>query len=468
MTETPFSGALQENVLTLLCFDTDSAKLIRNVVKPELFATDTYRQIAVKAIFFLDTYADAIGDHLPDEFQAELAGRDKKVWEKTLSNLFAASKRMNSTYIIDQLKAFVHEQTLKQGMLLAMDHMEAGNIADAEVALTASMAARIDTFDTGIVFSDPKQALSFFDHVEDTIPMGIADLDRRGVCPAPGTQFVFIAPAKKGKSWFLIHVGKGALMTRKRVLHVTLEMPEPQVAQRYVQALYSYTKREAIVEVPKFKLDAQGRFVGVDFEEVTRPTFSDPASKKRIAKELKDHFRSDAPLIIKSFPTGSLTIAEYNAYLDTLERLNKFVPDVVLLDYPALMQLDTKNLRVDLGRIFKDLRGVAQKRNHALVVVTQGNRDSADARTTTDTNVAEDYSIIGTADNVVTYSQTLVERKKGIARLFVSNARGDEDKFTILITQAYAMGQFCLDSKLMVGDYWDRLTPPNPQAGDDE
>ena len=75
------------------------------------------------------------------------------------------------------------------------------------------------------------------------------------------------------------------------------------------------------------------------------------------------------------------------------------------------------------------------------------------AKVVKDDMVAEDVSKIATADNVITYSQTEQERKLGLARLWVSNARNDEDKFMILISQCYAAGQFCLNSTLMLSDY---------------
>ena len=71
--------------------------------------------------------------------------------------------------------------------------------------------------------------------------------------------------------------------------------------------------------------------------------------------------------------------------------------------------------------------------------------------------VAEDWSKIATADNVLTYSQTKYERPLGLARLFVSNGRNDEDKFEILILQSYAIGQFCLDSTYMYNQYWAKI-----------
>jgi len=56
---------------------------------------------------------------------------------------------------------------------------------------------------------------------------------------------------------------------------------------------------------------------------------------------------------------------------------------------------------------------------------------------------------------VLTYSQTPAEKSLNLARLFVEKARNEESKMQVLITQAYGVGQFCLDSAPIHSDYWD-------------
>lgn len=452
------SGALQENVLTLLCFDTEAARLIRLMVDVELFETRVYQDIASHAIAFLDQYGDAIKEHLPDELESKLESSDRtqsKLYKRAVENLYAAREHMNSQYITSQLQTFVHEQKLKAALLKAVESVESGNTAHAEVTLEAALKDRVTSFDVGTRFADPQQSLKFFSTVDDGIPIGIKELDQRGIMPSAGTMMLLIAPAKFGKSWFLTHVGKYATMQRKRVLHITLENSEELTCQRYVQSFFAISKRDAKHRMPTFSVNEQGRFIGVDMSDVTRPTLRDQGIRKFVEGSLQKRFKNSSPLIIKRFPTGTLTLSQYKAYLDQLERFDKFIPDVVLLDYPDLMDIASDNLRGETSAVFKGLRGVAVERNHALVTVTQGNRASAMSRTTTDTHVAEDYSKIATADTVLTYSRTLEEKQLGLARLFVSNARGDEDKFTTLITQSYALGQFALDSMPFNDDFWD-------------
>jgi hypothetical protein len=143
------------------------------------------------------------------------------------------------------------------------------------------------------------------------------------------------------------------------------------------------------------------------------------------------------------------------AYLDQLERFQNFVPDAIFLDYPDLMKHDSKNKRIELGELIERFRGVCAARNAAGITVSQGNRDAETAQTVTGGMVAEDISKLATVDACLTLSRTEMEEKLGLARILVEKARDQKDGMSILITQAYALGQFALDSTMLHGDYWD-------------
>ena len=104
-------------------------------------------------------------------------------------------------------------------------------------------------------------------------------------------------------------------------------------------------------------------------------------------------------------------------------------------------------------------------------VVHQSNRAGAGSAKVTDVHVGEDFSVVQTVDKSITYSQTEQEKKLNLARLYVSKNRNDEDKFTVLISQAYGIGQFCLESTMMHSKYWKRLEDEvgdGRDPGDDE
>jgi hypothetical protein len=162
-------------------------------------------------------------------------------------------------------------------------------------------------------------------------------------------------------------------------------------------------------------------------------------------------------IIIKEFPSGHLTVLQLRVYLDNLETSEKFVPDLLIVDYPDLLKLDKDNYRLDLDEAFKELRGLAVSRNIALAAVSQSHRSAAKAKQVGVENVAEAYSKIAHSDVVLTYTQTPAENKLGLARLHVAAGRNDKDKFTVVISQAYNTGQFIVDSSLMKGTYWQNL-----------
>jgi hypothetical protein len=134
------------------------------------------------------------------------------------------------------------------------------------------------------------------------------------------------------------------------------------------------------------------------------------------------------------------------------------------VDYPDLMKLDASNMRLEIDQVYKELRGIFVSRNLAGAIVSQGNRTSEKAKNVTSGMVAEAWSKIAHADCVITYNQTEAEHKMGLARLYVSGGRNDEDKISLVISQNYTMGTFVVDSILMSNDYFKQLPQEEDNA----
>lgn len=468
--EERLSGAMQENVLTLLCFDDQRAKLLRSSLKPSLFESAVFRDIAAQAMDFIDQFNEPIKDHLPDTLEHILNGDDSRKalsYKKTIENLFVAKDGINGDYVIGQLNKFVRQQNMKSAIVKAVEAIEDGRIDEAEVEIQKGLNAQLVSFDLGTNIGDAQSALKFLDSSSDGFFTGIEELDKRDAMPRRKELFIPIAPRGRGKSWFVTHLAKMGLLQRASVLVVTLEMSEDRYAQRFLQAFFSVSKRQSTVRIPVFHKDGEGVLQEIVHEELERMTLQDPNIRAYLSKRITREFRKRPPLIIKAFPTGSLTIPMLNAYLDGLERFHKITPDILIVDYPDLMQIDAKNMRLEIGKTYADLRGIGVARNCAIIAPSQGNRESETAKLVTGSMAAEDISKLAIADTVITYSQTPAEKRLGLARLLCDKSRNDEDKFQLLISQAYQMGQFSLDSVMMNQDYWDLVDPVRPRHGDD-
>jgi len=446
-------GELENNVLTGLVWDAVCASTIAVSLGAEqerLFSTPLYRQIARAALGHFARYSKPPGVHIRDLFEEALKKDDDNAFllNQAIEQMARLAPSLQAEYVLDALDQFISSRRLAIRIEKASDQIHAGNLAGARETLYHPETAPATS--SGTYLDDTETSLAFLDAAPfSRFSSGVAVLDRFGIVPKRKTLLVFIAPPKRGKSWFLVGIGRRNLHRHKRVLHITLEMSEQAMIQRYIQAEFAYTHHKAeAVTTQTFNRDAKGVFLSLKEIKTTHDALAE-RDRDSLSIQLTNHFRFfPRRLLIKEFPTGSLTVGQLHAYLDMLKQKEDFVPDMILLDYPDLMQLDSAALRVDTGVLFRALRGLAVQRNLALVAPTQGNRASSTSRHVRIEDVAEDFSKIGTADTIITYSQTSEERRRGLARLNVT-VRDTEAPSEIWITQSYATGQFCLDSQFL-------------------
>lgn len=462
-------GVLQENLLVLLAFDDDKAKIIRGAVSPDLFG-GPYRLIAARLYDYIDRFKAAPKEHLADIMMDKLEekkGREGALYKDILGNIRDAAEGVNSEYIMSQLDVFIRRQSLR-GVAIelakALQKDTEESLEEADALMRTAQHQSLTLFDPGTRLSDKEKALKFLDRQDQCFPTGIPEFDKRGFGPTRKELYLFMSDTKKGKTWWLIQLAKMAAMHRLKVSHLSLEMGEDISAQRYLQTFFAMSKRREKFLSTKFKRDALNRIMDFEDVEVTpRITLQDDDLREQLERRLVTGQRVLQNIIIKQFPAGALTVQQYVTYLENLESVERFTPDLIIVDYPDLMKLDTDNYRLSIDRVYKDLRGLAVERNAALAVVSQSNRAGAEAKTLGRKNVAEAYSKIAHADCAITYSQTEAEEKLGLARLGVEAGRNDQG-VTVVISQQYNMGTFVVDSCLMSGNYWGNV----PKNGRDE
>lgn len=465
-------SAIQENLVTLLAYSDKHCITIRNLVEPEWWG-GPYALIARRIYEFIDRYKRAPKDHIADLMADKLDAKANKLeanlYTDILMGIADQHATINEEYVMGQLENFIKRQSLRT---IAIDLSKAlqkdtdQSLEEAEKLISQSQRQVSSVFDAGLRLSNKDRVLDFLDQQTHCFPTGIPEFDKRGFGPTRKELWLYIAAAKRGKTWMLIQLAKMAMIHRLRVCHISLEMSEERSAQRYMQALFAMAKRKEKKIVTKFERDQLGRMVGFDEKEMTpKLSMDDPNIRDKLSRRI-DKFgpRMLNNIIVKQFPTGSLTVRQLEAYIDGLESNERFVPDLLIIDYPDLMKIDKANYRLSIDEIYKELRGMGVTRNMAVAVVSQSHRAAANAKHVGSDNVAEAYSKVAHADCIITYNQTPSEQKMGLARLFVAGGRNDEDQVTLVISQNYAMGIFAVDSILMAGsNYWSNI----PQIGRD-
>ena len=184
------------------------------------------------------------------------------------------------------------------------------------------------------------------------------------------------------------------------------------------------TRKPETFFVTTIEVDRDGQFERLKHRKMgKRPSLIDNRAQAKLLRRAKKFGSKFDRILVKQFPTNQLSSEGLSAYIEMLMQKDGFIPDLIIIDYADLMKVDSANLRVDTGRIYKDLRGIAVEYNVAMITASQSNRAGEDQRILTMKNFAEDYSKAGISDNVITYNQTRAEKELGWARLYVVKAR---------------------------------------------
>lgn len=447
------SGSLEELVLTGLVWDTKLASTIVLKVTPDLFTTRHYRTIAKAAIDHVIRYGEAPRNHLADILEEDINRSEtgKPLWQ-AITRLGDIQAEMQPSYVLDELTNFIEARRLSKAIAQAADHLHKGDLSRAKESLHFIEPA--EQGNPGIWMNDPAQAFLFLDREEedDMFSLGIEALDSRGVRPRRKTLLILMAPKKRGKSMGLIQIAReAAFINRQKVLYVSLEMSDEEVAQRFVQSICGWTEGEwnnRTIRIPIFKRDTDGNYLGIDFDVLT-PQVLNRGTRKDAVEKLRKVTRGNRRLLIKEFPTSQLSTQQLVVYLDYLKKVENWEPDMLVVDYANLMSMNAAQLRFETGRVFRELRGIGVQRNMAVVTATQGNRSSENARIVGSTHVSEDWSSMGTADIVLTICRTPEEHEKRLARIYVAAARRVPDQYLVMISQNYECCQFATDSIYM-------------------
>lgn len=475
--------------MALLSYSDEHARIIRGAVDLELFEGH-YKTIAGRIYDHLDKHKTAPKDHLRELFEKELlktkddkAKRTAGLYRELLQAIRNSYKDVNAGYVMNRLEKFIRHQQIKKATLEVAEVMQKGAVDDdtigrAEAIFTGAMRRKLGIFDPGTFLGNTPRALRFLDDQEqDVFRLGVDELDKANLGPKRKTLLLFIGLPKHGKTWFLVNLGKEALIDGYKVCHISLEMSEERISKRYHQALFAIAQHRPEKDFSKTKivLSAEDGSLRRLKEARFSPkhAYDDKGIYKYLVRRRRKIEKRLDRILIKDFPTGQLTLRQLETYLDNMELYHSFVPDLLLVDYPQLMQLPLDNYRLALGKITQGIRGLAVERNLAAVVVSQSGRKALRSggerkmKVISAEHIAEDFSQIMTADTVLTYNQTNAERDLGLARIHVADARDEEARFTVLISQHYPTGQFALRSVRM-NEEASKLLKERLGHGDDE
>lgn len=199
-----------------------------------------------------------------------------------------------------------------------------------------------------------------------------------------------------GKSIVLANVAVNVLLQDMNVIIHTLEMSE----MRYAKRISSILTGIAMATLPE-----------------------NIKNYEEYINDFKSKYQSK--LIIKEFPTKSVSAKHLYAFTKTLERRKGFKPHLQLFDYPALMVPSIKqpSKHTELQFITQEVRGMTYLFNAPAMVVAQLNRGSHKAQKPGLDNISGSWDSLGDYDGFITLAQTDQDREANILRYCGDKAR---------------------------------------------
>ena len=256
-------------------------------------------------------------------------------------------------------------------------------------------------------FNDDSIGSDFFDagsHQEVTLKRHRTGIDYIDKClnggTWPGSLIGFAGAPKIGKSLWLQNLCAEAVKAGENCLYISLELPEEMIIQRIGSNLLNIPS----LEYSKIAKDK-------DF------------IKKKLNELAQSLLVAPGKLIVKSFPTSTLTTIELEAFILKLEeRLSRedapFHFDNIYLDYINIMKNyrapNSENTYQKIKSLAEDCRAVAVKNNWCIITATQTNRAQFDTTDMTANQISESAGFGATVDALFGIIADQVAKAQGL------------------------------------------------------
>ena len=386
------NAAKQRQILSWILADRSLWIQVAPFLKPEFFSDPDVH----KTVGYIDQF---VKDHkqLPTEtvIKTEL-GFDPL--EKFNSTEPSEAER---SYIISELEIFYKHSALQEFLIEGVDMLQAESVdyGSLESRMKEIVQASMK-IDVGLdYFNTIFDRLTELDKPSFHVSTGYGEMDKMmGGGWEPSEMYLVAGATGAGKSIFLANFASKNVMQGKDVLVITLELHEKIFGLRFDQILLDKTRDLIMVD------------------------------KSRTNKTLlRLNEATGGSLIIKYFPTGSLTTHMIEGYLENyFLEMGKY-PDIIHLDYMSLMRPNEKmrdaNTYVMEKFISEELRGLAGQLEKPLISASQLNRAGMDSAIPDKSAIADSVGKLFTVGGLFNISQTKAEKAMGLTKLYCAKGR---------------------------------------------
>lgn len=440
----------EERVLLAMIVSTEFMTRTSRTVDMRAFSKPG-RIVATWCMQYFEKYDKVPGNDLNIIFDSslELSNEDREFVGGLLSKISSiSSEQFNVDYYIDQSVEFFRDKKLNRLVSQIKNDLISGKTDVAENRVVQYM--KVD--------KEESTGLDLFTDIERLKVMGFSPTAQLFTPPGAFGEMtgpirrqdfiMYVGKSKVGKTQLLQQHGIwAALENGLRVLHLSLEMSEEEVKDRYYSAFtglpVTYFRGNKMLSVPYFTDEGL-----IEYRQFS-PDLMTPQDIVEKAPDLH-MMAKGGKLVVESRPQDSFTVRDLKMLLEKYETVHDTVFDVIVLDYADLMAPSSGNLeyRHKLNDIYIALRGLTQERNIAIITVSQGNREGF-KKDNVATTVSEDIRKLATVTGAFAINVTDEEKDRKYWRLspLVLRHQRFNESDTVICLNCLDISRMVLDSR---------------------
>lgn len=384
---------------------------------------------------------------------------DAEFLEDFLENLndkYEREENYNEQYVIDQSLLFLRKKNLEILEKKISSARKNGEIDEAEKLLNnfREIKNKTEIYKVTDIFEDMDVMSNCYKIEEERLFKLPGVLGDKLGYFVRGDFIAIIAPAKRGKSWWLSELAYQGLSWNLRVALINLEMAHTKCEQRFCQNFLGEIRRVEntekgydIIDVPYFQKEDNGKYT-VKYRKKEKIGLNDKEIRKKLKSMKKLNKKGGLKII--SFPAGTLTVNKLEEVCDDL-LLDGFPVDVIVVDYADIILSEKKQEhRHQIDGKWQGLRSLAQKK-HCLVATGSHSNKSTFTKDIAQNDLSEDYRKLNHVTMGLGLNQKAEEIDLGLMRVNVvahRDRRFNPEAF-ILVLQNLEIGKCYLDSKYL-------------------
>lgn len=469
------SGGIERKIAIAAIVSKEFLVEMHDKYKPEFIESKSIGRVIDWVIKYYERYKEAPGKHIEDIYYQKAekikSGDEKEEIEKVLercSKEYSRLERFNLQYYIDMMVEYFQARAMTLLCYEAIDNIEESNILQASALIAGYKAIQSEADTAANPLTDAELIYRSFENVEQPIisfagPFG----ERLRDVLCRDNFLAILAPEKRGKTWMLQEFALAGLKARcNTVLFSIGDMSTEQLTvrhhirlnkksnrRRYCGELWiptldckknqdnSCNKRTRKCEV-ELGIDADdllsGEFEYTDADpeyipcarcQHIEPTFwytkrepVEPLSWREAYKTGHNFFERmvGRQYKIKSYPNGTVNVADLEAQLDIWEEQEDFVADLIIVDYMDLFAPEydaPKDYRQSINHTWKAFRRMTQRRHVLGISATQADAAAYGQDRLNESNFSEDKRKIAHVTGMIGLNQSPIEKRLGLMRI---------------------------------------------------